>query len=70
VLLHGLARDGRPADAWDKTAAYLKGLIASLPQRPKAIVVVSGHWEEGEFAAACAPAPAMIFDYYGFPAHL
>jgi aromatic ring-opening dioxygenase catalytic subunit (LigB family) len=58
---------GGPADAWDKTAAYLKGLIASLPERPKAIVVVSGHWEEGEFAAACAPAPEMIFDYYGFP---
>jgi hypothetical protein len=33
---------GGPADAWDKTAAYLKGLIASLPQRPKGIVVISG----------------------------
>lgn len=60
---------GGPADAWDKTATYIKGLIASLPERPKAIVVVSGHWEEGEFAAACAPAPEMIFDYYGFPQH-
>jgi aromatic ring-opening dioxygenase catalytic subunit (LigB family) len=60
---------GGPADAWDKTAAYLKGLIASLPQRPKGIVVISGHWEEDAFTASTAAAPAMIYDYYGFPPH-
>ncbi|GHC86935.1 DODA-type extradiol aromatic ring-opening family dioxygenase [Novosphingobium pokkalii] len=60
---------GGPADAWDKTAAYLKGLIASLPQRPKGIVVISGHWEEDAFTASTAATPAMIYDYYGFPPH-
>ncbi len=25
-----------PADTWDKTAAWLKGLVAGLPERPKA----------------------------------
>ena len=32
-----------PADTWNKTAAWLKSLVADLPERPKAILVVSGH---------------------------
>ena len=34
-----------PADTWDKTADWLKGLVDGLPERPKAILVISGHWE-------------------------
>lgn len=56
-----------PADTWDRTAAYLGGLIASLPERPKAILIVSGHWEEDVFTVGDAPRPELIFDYYGFP---
>src|SRR5579862_7315035 len=56
-----------PAGTWDKTAAWLKGLIAGLPERPKAILVISGHWEEPVFTVGSAPRPPMIFDYYGFP---
>jgi aromatic ring-opening dioxygenase catalytic subunit (LigB family) len=62
-------RMGGPADTWDKTAAWLKGLLATLPERPKGIVVISGHWEEPVFTASTAAQPGMIFDYYGFPAH-
>jgi aromatic ring-opening dioxygenase catalytic subunit (LigB family) len=56
-----------PADTWDRTAAWLKGLVADLPERPKAILVVSGHWEEPVFTVGSSPKPPMIFDYYGFP---
>ena len=56
-----------PADTWDKTATWLKGLIAGLPERPKAILMVSGHWEEPVFTVGSSPAPPMLFDYYGFP---
>jgi aromatic ring-opening dioxygenase catalytic subunit (LigB family) len=56
-----------PADTWDKTAAWLKGLVANLPERPKAILVVSGHWEEQLFTVGSGAAPSMIFDYSGFP---
>ena len=56
-----------PADTWDKTAAWLKGLVAGLPERPKAILVVSGHWEEPVFTVGSSPRPPMLFDYYGFP---
>ncbi|MCW1383742.1 dioxygenase [Novosphingobium sp. KCTC 2891] len=63
------AQMGGPADAWDKTAAFLRGLIDTLPERPTGIVVISGHWEEDAFAVSTAAAPEMIFDYYGFPPH-
>ena len=56
-----------PADTWDKTAAWLKGLVATLPERPKAILIVSGHWEEPAFTVGASPAPPLIFDYFGFP---
>ena len=58
-----------PPQAWDRMAAYLKGLTESLPARPKAILVVSAHWLEPVFTVASASAPKLIFDYYGFPPH-
>ncbi|WP_293904304.1 class III extradiol ring-cleavage dioxygenase [Phenylobacterium sp.] len=56
-----------PADTWDRTADYLRGLVASLPERPKAILIVSGHWEAPQFTVGTAQWPALEFDYYGFP---
>ena len=58
-----------PADTWDATAAWLKRLVADLPERPKAILVISGHWEEPVFTVGSAPQPPMLFDYHGFPEH-
>jgi aromatic ring-opening dioxygenase catalytic subunit (LigB family) len=56
-----------PADTWDRTAAWLKGLVAGLPERPKAILLVSGHWEAARFTVGSSAKPPMLFDYYGFP---
>ena len=58
-----------PADQWDRLAEWLKGLVAGLPERPKAILVISGHWEEPTFSVGSGERPALIFDYYGFPEH-
>lgn len=58
-----------PADQWDGMAAWLKGLVAGLPERPKAILVVSGHWEAPAFTVGAAERPPLIYDYYGFPEH-
>ncbi|MGH6987813.1 MAG: DODA-type extradiol aromatic ring-opening family dioxygenase [Caulobacteraceae bacterium] len=60
---------GGPADTWDKTAAWLRGLAEELPSRPKALLVASGHWEEAEFRAGSGACPDLIFDYTGFPPH-
>lgn len=58
-----------PADAWDRTADYLRGLAARLPERPKAILIVSGHWEAPVFTVGSARSPQLVYDYYGFPEH-
>jgi aromatic ring-opening dioxygenase catalytic subunit (LigB family) len=58
-----------PADTWERTQQFLEGLAASLPETPKALLVVSGHWEEAAFTASAAEHPELIFDYSGFPEH-
>jgi len=58
-----------PDDTWIPTQRFLEGLAATLPLPPKAILVISGHWEEPAFTASAAPAPNLIFDYSGFPEH-
>ncbi|GAA4481217.1 DODA-type extradiol aromatic ring-opening family dioxygenase [Gluconacetobacter asukensis] len=56
-------------DTWDRMAAYLRGLAATLPCRPDAILAVSGHWETDVPTVTSATHPPLIYDYYGFPAH-
>jgi aromatic ring-opening dioxygenase catalytic subunit (LigB family) len=58
-----------PADTWNATERFLEGLAGTLPAVPKAMVVVSGHWEEPAFTASAAAHPELIFDYSGFPEH-
>lgn len=58
-----------PIDTWDRMAAFLKGIGATLPQRPRAIVLVSGHWLESKVMVTGNEAPHLIYDYGGFPPH-
>lgn len=41
--------------------------IATLMAKPRAIVVVSAHWEESRPTVLSHPAPSLLYDYYGFP---
>lgn len=59
--------DWNPADAWTRMADFLKGLSATLPQRPTAVVLVSAHWLAPAFSVTGAAQPALIYDYSGFP---
>lgn len=54
---------------WEKMEAYLKGVVATLPRRPDAILIVSGHWETRVPTVTSGPAPSLFYDYYGFPEH-
>jgi aromatic ring-opening dioxygenase catalytic subunit (LigB family) len=56
-----------PAGAWTGMARFLCGIPGSLPRQPKAIIVVSGHWETEGFAFTAAARPPLVYDYYGFP---
>jgi aromatic ring-opening dioxygenase catalytic subunit (LigB family) len=58
-----------PQGVWTGMAEFLRGVPAALPAPPRAILMVSGHWETDGFAFSGADRPELIFDYYGFPAH-
>lgn len=59
-----------PNGVWTKMETYLRSIAESLPERPKAILVISAHWEtHGGFAFTGGEAPGLLFDYYGFPPH-
>jgi len=46
--------------------AFMRAIVTKLP-RPKAILVITAHWEEDEASISSGPAPGMFYDYYGFP---
>ena len=48
----------------------LRQLPRQLPGRPEAILMVSGHWEERDFAVMSGAEPTMVYDYGGFPQEL
>ncbi|WP_371229226.1 class III extradiol ring-cleavage dioxygenase [Pseudomonas sp. QE6] len=62
---------GSPMLALDPGAsdAPLKRLAHEL-SRPKAILVVSAHWETPDLRVTAATQPATWHDFYGFPAEL
>src|SRR5687767_5798929 len=48
-------------------AAYLRSL-ADLPRTPpRALLVISAHWEESVPTVMNGAHPPMLYDYYGFP---
>lgn len=55
--------------AYDKLEAALKAMPCQIGMTPKAVLVISGHWEQPEFTVMSSPKPPMIYDYSGFPAH-
>ncbi|MGV3525433.1 MAG: DODA-type extradiol aromatic ring-opening family dioxygenase [Candidatus Sericytochromatia bacterium] len=61
--------DWNPRDAWDGMAAFLRQLRHDVGTTPQAVLVISGHWETDVLSLTSAPAPELLFDYYGFPEH-
>ncbi len=57
----------------DSRAPYakLEAALAAMPSRigrtPRAVLMVSAHWEEREFTLTSHARPPMIYDYGGFP---
>jgi aromatic ring-opening dioxygenase catalytic subunit (LigB family) len=54
-----------------KMLANLETSLANMPKEigetPKAILMISGHWEGPDFAVMSSAQPPMVYDYYGFP---
>lgn len=49
--------------------ASLVDMPRQLPYKPKAILMISAHWEESSFKVMTNPWPGMLYDYGGFPEH-
>jgi len=60
-------------DQYGPTYARLEDSLVDIKRqvgaRPKAILVVTAHWETEDFMVSSSPAPGMIYDYGGFPPH-
>ncbi|TNC27242.1 dioxygenase family protein [Amycolatopsis alkalitolerans] len=60
---------GAPPLADDATwTRQLAGWSAKLP-RPKAILVVSAHWEEAPVTLGATTTVPLVYDFWGFPEH-
>lgn len=47
----------------------LKDIPRQIGTTPKAVLMISGHWEDDAFAVMSSPRPPMVYDYHGFPEH-
>ncbi|MBB3912534.1 DODA-type extradiol aromatic ring-opening family dioxygenase [Sphingomonas desiccabilis] len=55
--------------AWTELEQYLLGFAETLEEQPRAILVISGHWEEARPTVNAGATPPLLFDYGGFPEH-
>jgi aromatic ring-opening dioxygenase catalytic subunit (LigB family) len=58
-----------PNGLWTELRDFLEAIPGTLSAPPKAILLVSGHWETEGFAFTAHPQPPLIYDYYNFPPH-
>ncbi len=55
-----------PPGTWKAMGDYLTSIGTAVPT-PKALLVVSAHWEEKVPTVIAAQTPPLLYDYYGFP---
>lgn len=61
--------DEQMGDRYDVLRRFLGELPENLPAPPKAILVITGHWETDSLKVSAGKQPGMIYDYYNFPPH-
>jgi aromatic ring-opening dioxygenase catalytic subunit (LigB family) len=61
--------DGPFRRAFDQLEQSLVDIRRELRDAPRAVLVISGHWEENGFAISSGDQPGMVYDYSGFPEH-
>src|SRR5579875_1722455 len=47
--------------------ASLAGIHRQIGRNPRAVLMISGHWEQPDFTVMSSPKPGMLYDYSGFP---
>ena len=57
------------AGGYARLAAALADMPRQIGRTPRAILMVSAHWEAPAFTAQAHPRPPMLYDYNNFPPH-
>jgi aromatic ring-opening dioxygenase catalytic subunit (LigB family) len=52
---------------YDRLEAALARMPADIGRTPRAVLMLSAHWEAPQFTVQTHPAPGMLYDYGGFP---
>ena len=60
---------GQLGHLYDKLEASIVDIRRQIGVRPRAVLMISGHWESPEFTVSSSARPPMVYDYYGFPEH-
>lgn len=55
---------------FDRLEASLQGIRHEVGDQPRAVLVVTAHWETEAFSVSAAAHPGMVYDYSGFPDEL
>ena len=58
---------GLPRNELEAMTGYLRRVPGLPSAPPRALLVVSAHWEEPVPTVLSSPQPPLLFDYYGFP---
>lgn len=61
--------DGGFRRQFDKLEASLGDIAREVGVKPRAVLVISGHWEEANATVQSGERPGMVYDYSGFPPH-
>lgn len=61
-------KDRRPG-VYDALERSLQDVRKELGELPRAVLMISGHWEADRFLLSSAAQPPMYYDYSGFPEH-
>ena len=59
-------KDLWPVD-WEPLESALAAIPGELDSTPRAVLMVTAHWEASVFTVQTNPTPGMIYDYTGFP---
>jgi aromatic ring-opening dioxygenase catalytic subunit (LigB family) len=60
--------DGPFRRQFDRLEASLRDIARDVG-KPRAVLVISGHWEEDRPTVQAGERPGMVYDYSGFPPH-
>lgn len=61
--------DEQFGNMYDVLRRFLRELPDQLPEKPKAVLMVTAHWETDTPRVSTSEQPGMLYDYYNFPPH-